>query len=147
MNHGALDAELVADEEQWQAVLGHEARAFGIDCSADRDRFALAGERIFFKPKAEGVELRSGAGIGGHFAICKTKPLGLADGFFPLDHPLARLVAGERAEALSAGEFLENDKARLGSADFFGRGIAGFVGERSEDFAIEIRLADHWRLC
>ena len=86
---GALDVALVADEEQWQAVLGNEARALSIGQGSDRDRFALAGKRIFLEAKTEGVELCSVAGIGGHFAVCKTKPLGLADGFFPIDHPFA----------------------------------------------------------
>ncbi len=53
VNDGALDAGLFADEEQWQAILGHETRSVGIDCRADRDRFALTGKRIFLKPEAE----------------------------------------------------------------------------------------------
>ena len=52
VNDGALDAGLVADEEQWQAVLSHETRSVGIDCCADRDRFALTRKRIFFKSEA-----------------------------------------------------------------------------------------------
>jgi hypothetical protein len=40
---GALDVALVADEEQWQAVLGREARALGVGQGSNRDRLALAG--------------------------------------------------------------------------------------------------------
>ena len=40
---GALDVALVADEEQWQAVFGREARALGVGQGSNCDRLALAG--------------------------------------------------------------------------------------------------------
>ena len=107
---GALDVGLIADEKQRQTILGREAGALGVGQRSNCDRLALAGQRVFLEAETEGFELRFIAGIGGYLAVCEAEARGFADGFFPIDHPFAEFVAGEGAQALRAGEFLEHDK-------------------------------------